>query len=82
LKSNPNIFSSSSVPGSRSNSPPIVLPPINLDPSSPPPLPMDEDDSSSDDEGTFINHDRDRSRPCKVELPGFKEFEAATRTGR
>lgn len=82
LKSNPNIFSSSSVPGSRSNSPPIVLPPINLDPSSPPPLPMDEDDSSSDDEGTFINHDRGRSRPCKVELPGFKEFEAATRTGR
>jgi zinc finger protein CreA/MIG len=80
LKSNPNIFSSSSVPASRSNSPPITLPPLNLDPSSPPDLPMDEDDSSSDEEGTFINNNR--PRPSKVELPGFKEFEAATRTGR
>jgi len=81
LKSNPNVFSSSSVPASRSNSPPITLPPLNC-PSSPPLIPMDQDDSSSDDEGTFINNNRDRPRPGKVELPGFKEFEAATRTGR
>ena len=80
LKSNPNVFSSSSVPASRSNSPPITLPPLNLEPSSPPLIPMDQDDSSSDDEGTFINKNSHRSR--KVELPGFKEFEAATLTGR
>ncbi|KAG0703750.1 hypothetical protein DFH29DRAFT_914854 [Suillus ampliporus] len=81
LKSTQNIFPSSSVPASRSNSPPITLPPLNLTTGAasaePMELPMDEDESSSEDEGTFIN-----GKGRKVELPGFKEFEAATRSGR
>jgi zinc finger protein CreA/MIG len=36
----------------------------------------DEDMLGSSDEGTFIEQKKTR----KVELPGFKEFEAATRT--
>lgn len=79
------MFSSSSVPASRSNSPPITLPPLNLGggeaerESEVLPMDLDEDESSSDEEGTFMSTG---ARRGKVELPGFKEFEAATRSGR
>ncbi|KAF9220895.1 hypothetical protein BS17DRAFT_738452 [Gyrodon lividus] len=77
---NSNMFSSSSVPVSRSGSPPITLPPLKLSSVPPTGLPgCDDDDmSSSDDEGTFIAEKKAR----KIELPGFKEFEAATRATR
>ncbi|KAG1901343.1 uncharacterized protein F5891DRAFT_1187629 [Suillus fuscotomentosus] len=91
-RSTTNVFASSSVPTSRSNSPPITLPPLNIGASESVgdrekgegdgeglPMDMDEDESSSDDEGTFMSTCSDRR---KVELPGFKEFEAATRSGR
>ncbi|KAG2151465.1 hypothetical protein DEU56DRAFT_752366 [Suillus clintonianus] len=84
-KSPPSVFSSSSVPASRSNSPPITLPPLNLGggeverESEVLPMDLDEDESSSDEEGTFMSTG---ARRGKVELPGFKEFEAATRSGR
>lgn len=92
-RSTTNVFASSSVPTSRSNSPPITLPPLNIGASESAgdrekggegdgeglPMDMDEDESSSDDEGTFMSTGSDRR---KVELPGFKEFEAATRSGR
>ncbi|KIJ17632.1 hypothetical protein PAXINDRAFT_154238 [Paxillus involutus ATCC 200175] len=74
---NPNIFSCSSVPASRAGSPPITLPPLKLN-SIPNPPDHDEAMSSSDDEGTFIAEKKAR----KIELPGFKEFEAATRNTR
>lgn len=44
------------------------------------PMDLDEDESSSDEEGTFMS--TSGGRRGKVELPGFKEFEAATRSGR
>ncbi|KIK92956.1 hypothetical protein PAXRUDRAFT_146148 [Paxillus rubicundulus Ve08.2h10] len=72
-----NIFSCSSVPASRAGSPPITLPPLKLN-STPNSPGDDEDMSSSDDEGTFIAEKKAR----KIELPGFKEFEAATRNTR
>ncbi|KIJ62542.1 hypothetical protein HYDPIDRAFT_94015 [Hydnomerulius pinastri MD-312] len=75
----PNMFSSS-VPASRSGSPPITLPPLKLKSSPPKAMPArgEDDMSSSDDEGTFIGEKRAR----KVELPGFREFEAAARASR
>ncbi|KAG8214533.1 hypothetical protein J3R82DRAFT_9594 [Butyriboletus roseoflavus] len=72
-----NTFSSASVPVSRSGSPPITLPPLKLKSTS-----LNKDLSScketngSDDEGT-----REKNS-CKIELPGFREFEAATRIAR
>ncbi|KAG1742301.1 uncharacterized protein EDB91DRAFT_1247696 [Suillus paluster] len=92
LKTNPNVFSSVSVPASRSNSPPITLPPLNLSAGAASGgagagemvSPMDEDESSSDDEGTYMGGKGTGVGVGgrKVELPGFKEFEAATRSGR
>ncbi|KAG1818497.1 uncharacterized protein BJ212DRAFT_1497001 [Suillus subaureus] len=91
-RSTTNVFASNSVPASRSNSPPITLPPLNLGASESTgdkegegegeglPMDLDEDESSSDDEGTFMNTGGGKRE--KVELPGFKEFEAATRSGR
>ncbi|KAG1882682.1 hypothetical protein F4604DRAFT_1742212 [Suillus subluteus] len=91
-RSTTNVFPSSSVPASRSNSPPITLPPLNLGASESVgdkegegegeglPMDLDEDESSSDEEGTFMSTGGERRG--KVELPGFKEFEAATRSGR
>ena len=70
-------FSSASVPVSRSSSPPITLPPLKLkstslkDPSS-----YSKEMNGLDDEGTRAK------KAHKVELPGFREFEAATRTTR
>lgn len=87
------MFASNSVPASRSNSPPITLPPLNLGAGESAgdkegegdgeglPMDMDEDESSSDEEGTFMRTGGG-GRRRKVELPGFKEFEAATRSGR
>ncbi|KAH7927822.1 hypothetical protein BV22DRAFT_1127134 [Leucogyrophana mollusca] len=72
---------SSSVPASRSGSPPITLPPLKMQSqtASPPLVPSrQDDDSSDDDEGTYIG----TKRASKVELPGFREFEAATRAPR
>lgn len=94
-RSTTNVFASNSVPASRSNSPPITLPPLNLGASESvgnreregegdgegSPMDMDEDESSSDEEGTFMSTGGGKKRG-KVELPGFKEFEAATRSGR
>lgn len=96
-RSTTNVFASSSVPTSRSNSPPITLPPLNLGAGESAgdremegegdgegeslPMDMDEDESSSDEEGTFMSTSGGR-RKGKVELPGFKEFEAATMSGR
>ncbi|KAH7909817.1 hypothetical protein BJ138DRAFT_1010089 [Hygrophoropsis aurantiaca] len=73
---NAGIFASS-VPASRSGSPPITLPPLKMQAqaTSPPLAPSrEDDDSSDDDEGTYIG----TKRTSKVELPGFREFEAAT----
>jgi zinc finger protein CreA/MIG len=90
-RSTTNVFASNSVPASRSNSPPITLPPLNLGAGESAGdregegdgegFPMDEDESSSDEEGTFMSTGGG-GRRRKVELPGFKEFEAATRSGR
>ncbi|KIK44313.1 hypothetical protein CY34DRAFT_802821 [Suillus luteus UH-Slu-Lm8-n1] len=92
-RSTTTVFASSSVPASRSNSPPITLPPLNLGAGESAgdkeaegdgdglPMDMDEDESSSDEEGTFMRTGSG-GRRMKVELPGFKEFEAATRSGR
>ncbi|KAG2039503.1 hypothetical protein BDR03DRAFT_951348 [Suillus americanus] len=89
-RSTTNVFASNSVPASRNNSPPITLPPLNLGAGESAgdkegegegeglPMDLDEDESSSDEEGTFMS----TGRRGKVELPGFKEFEAATRSGR
>lgn len=91
-RSTTNVFASNSVPASRSNSPPITLPPLNIGAGESAgdkegegdgeglPMDLDEDESSSDEEGTFMS--TSGGRRGKVELPGFKEFEAATRSGR
>lgn len=91
-RSTTNVFASNSVPASRSNSPPITLPPLNIGAGEGAgdkegegdgeglPMDLDEDESSSDEEGTFMS--TSGGRRGKVELPGFKEFEAATRSGR
>ena len=74
---NSNTFSSASVPVSRSGSPPITLPPLKLkstslkDPSSCPKETCGSDDEEMQEKNT-----------SKIELPGFREFEAATRTTR
>lgn len=74
---NSNAFSSASLPASRSGSPPITLPPLKLKPTSlKDPSGYGDEMNCSDDEGT-----REKSA-CKVELPGFREFEAATRIVR
>jgi zinc finger protein CreA/MIG len=70
-------FSSASVPVSRSSSPPITLPPLKLKSTSlKDPSGYGKEMSGSDDEGTREKKGR------KVELPGFREFEAATRAAR
>lgn len=74
---NSNTFSSVSVPVSRSGSPPITLPPLKLNPTSlKDSAGCDREMNASDDEGT-----REKNA-SKVELPGFREFEAATRATR
>ncbi|KAH7885437.1 hypothetical protein F5I97DRAFT_1830573 [Phlebopus sp. FC_14] len=77
---------SASVPVSRSGSPPITLPPLRLKAASPAmtvtTAPVhDEDDamSSSDDDEGAVAAVIGEKRPRKVELPGFREFEAAAR---
>ncbi|KAF8442994.1 hypothetical protein L210DRAFT_3643890 [Boletus edulis BED1] len=74
---NSNTFSSASVPVSRSGSPPITLPPLKLK-STPlkDPAGCGKEMNGSNDEGM-----REKDA-CMVELPGFREFEAATRTAR
>ena len=70
-----NAFSSASLPVSRSGSPPITLPPLKLNSTSlKDPAGHVKEMYGSDDEGT--------RESCKVELPGFREFEAATRAPR
>lgn len=71
-------ITSASVPVSRSGSPPIMLPPLQLKSTSlkDPSGHSKEMMSGSDDEEA-----REKS-VCKVELPGFREFEAATRGSR
>lgn len=72
-----NTFSSASVPVSRSASPPITLPPLKLKPTSlKDSSGYGKEMSAPDDEGT-----REKNT-SKVELPGFREFEAATRAAR
>ena len=74
---NSNTLSSASVPVSRSGSPPITLPPLKLNSTSlKDPAGCDKEMNSPDDEGA-----REKNA-CKVELPGFREFEAATRATR
>lgn len=74
---NSNAFSSVSVPVSRSGSPPITLPPLKFKSTSlKDPSGYGKETSGSDDEGT-----REKNA-CKIELPGFREFEAATRGTR
>ncbi|EGN98541.1 hypothetical protein SERLA73DRAFT_183597 [Serpula lacrymans var. lacrymans S7.3] len=75
---------SSSVPPSRSGSPPITLPPLKLQPpmlspSSSGAMRSSQDDESSDEEG---ERSAGVKRKHKVELPGFSEFEAAARASR
>ena len=73
----PITFSSASVPVSRSSSPPITLPPLKLTSTSlKDPSGYGKEMNSLDDEGTREKNAR------KVELPGFREFEAATRAVR
>jgi len=72
-----------SMPGSRSGSPPITLPPLKV----PQNVADDERGSEkSEDDIKVKKEDEDvgmevdkRSRKGKVELPGFSEFEAAAR---
>ncbi|KAF8555752.1 hypothetical protein OG21DRAFT_1507387 [Imleria badia] len=72
-----NSNTSASLPVSRSGSPPITLPPLKFKPTSlKDSSGYDREMSVSDDEGT-----REKNA-CKVELPGFREFEAATRATR
>lgn len=72
-----NALSSASLPVSRSGSPPITLPPLRLKSTSlKDPSGYGQEMSGSDDEGV-----REKDA-CKVELPGFREFEAATRITR
>lgn len=74
---NSNTVSSASVPVSRSGSPPITLPPLKFKSTSlKDPSGYGKETSGSDDEGT-----REKDA-CKIELPGFREFEAATRAAR
>ncbi|KAH0831991.1 hypothetical protein J3R83DRAFT_12892 [Lanmaoa asiatica] len=72
-----NTFSSVSVPVSRSGSPPITLPPLKFKSTSlKDPSGYGKEMSGSDDEGM------QEKNACKIELPGFREFEAATRAAR
>jgi len=86
-----------SMPGSRSNSPPITLPPLKMVSTSPPSQKRDAGHLSDAGEGLLFKKDGDAheggSRRAsihseggndaagegeeKVELPGFKDFEAA-----
>ena len=61
-------FSSSSMPGSRSGSPPITLPPLKL----PRPRSSHAGQAGGTDDDVVDNNGG------RVELPGFREFEAAT----
>ena len=61
-------FSSSSMPGSRSGSPPITLPPLKL----PRPRSSHTGQAGGMDDGVVDDNSG------RVELPGFREFEAAT----
>ncbi|RDX50363.1 hypothetical protein OH76DRAFT_1349384 [Lentinus brumalis] len=77
---------SMSMPGSRSASPPIRLPPLNL-PSSPS-SPLNRPDAATDKEARRRSLDGAvgdmslRERDGKVELPGFSEFTAASGLGK
>lgn len=69
---------STSVPPSRSGSPPITLPPLRLKSTSPKTMSNGGpgDNSGSDEEGAMLISER---RPQKVELPGFKVIDAVVR---
>ncbi|KAG9315849.1 hypothetical protein JVU11DRAFT_3498 [Chiua virens] len=72
-----NTLSSASLPVSRSGSPPITLPPLKLKPAPlKDPSSNDKEMNTDDDEGTR------KRKTSKIELPGFREFEAATRAAR
>ncbi|KXN81789.1 DNA-binding protein creA [Leucoagaricus sp. SymC.cos] len=79
-----NLWGLRSMPGSRSGSPPITLPPLIV------PRAMDESDGEDDgvkvkkeeQDGDDVLMDvdsRKRARKEKIELPGFSQFEAAAR---
>ncbi|KAG6329967.1 hypothetical protein ID866_9121 [Astraeus odoratus] len=70
---------SASLPPSRAASPPITLPPLRL--KEMPPESMNGGDRSSDDEDR-MSIGIGEKRPSKVELPSFKEIEAAARAAR
>lgn len=80
-----------SMPGSRSGSPPITLPPLKV-----PSKKSDDNDSDDDKDGDDVmikeededdelerkrlrREEKEKEREERVELPGFSEFEAAAR---